>query len=167
MSFGREKLEGFSIFSKCALLHLDYLKNCLKWSKGLHLGSPRGLVGLLLAHFEGFCSSLGSHCRTLWTPLAPQNREKVGQRVSPEFHEFPDVFRGAKKVPKGLPKRSQKVAKWAPRLTKMAPKSFFLMLRTTCDTVPLLLQQNSVNTCIFTTLAIWFRLLFTQWRFNS
>ena len=107
----------FNIFKMCNFASLSSKKRS-KWSKGLHLGSPRSLVGLLLGPLEGLLKAFaplsgptGAPCGPPW---APQNQEKVGPRVSLEFHGFPVVFWGARKAPKRPPEGTIKRPKWAP-----------------------------------------------------
>ena len=92
ISFGREKLEGFLIFSRCAFLQVCYLKNIQNDPKDCIWGHPEALLGSSWVILKGFAPLLGPTGAPCGPPWAPQNQEKVAQRVSLEFHGFPGVF---------------------------------------------------------------------------
>ena len=128
----------FNIFKMCIFV-LSLSENCLKWSRGSRLGSPRALLGSSWGILKDFASLLGPTGAPCGPPLAPQNREKVGQRVFSEFHGFPGVFRGANRAPKrtqSAPKRDQNEPQDLP---KWHPRHFW---EKTCVTVPYYLNLN-------------------------
>ena len=135
ISFGREKLEGISIFSTSAFFNCCWLKS-VQNDPNKHIWVH---LGALLGSSWGILMDLGSFLgptQILVEPLlAPQNRKKSGQRVSPEFHGFPGVLRGAKRVPKRVPKGTLKTPKWSQKWLKYAYHEFCWKLE---NRIPLL-----------------------------
>ena len=116
ISFGREKIEGFSIFSRwtflqCCSFTILFFNKFSMWAKYHiwgHIGAFLGSSWGILKDFAALLGPIGSPCGT---PLAPQNREKVGQTVFPDFHWFPGGVERRQKGPQKGPKEHSKVTK--------------------------------------------------------
>ena len=106
-----------------------------------HLGSFEAHPGLILRDFGPLLGPLGVPYRRPW---APQNGQKVWQRVYLEFCKFLKVHRVLKERPNDpqkWPKGVQKGPKWGSQGAQIEPFSFDVLSRK----VPNVFQSNSLQ----------------------
>ena len=96
----------------------------------------------------------------------PKSRKSWAKGV-PRISWVPRCIQRRQKGPKRAPKEVPKGDKMSPKISQNGSEVFFLNVKDNMWHYPLLLQKKKVKTFVFTTLAIWFRLMFTQWCFNS
>ena len=145
----------FNIFKMCNFASLSSKKRS-KCSKGLHLGSPRSLVGLLLGPLEGFCSSFGSHRGTLWTPLGtPKSRKSWSKGLPGISLVFGSVLR-RQKGPQKTPRRHHKATKMSP------PKAFFRKVGKNATVFPTAGRKSCQYSCFHKTDELFLLLLVNQ-----
>ena len=165
--FGRGKLEGFSIFSSWAFLHFCYLKTAQSDPKERIWGHIGALLGSSWGILKDFASLLGptvAPCGPLWHPKI---EKKLGKGCPWNFIGS----QGRSEAPKGSqkdPREHPKATKTSPKIGQTGNQGIFVKVGENTCQCSLLLEQNSVNTLVFTKLINMFVLLLcNQWHPSS